>query len=201
MSPDNWKDGAWTALPPLDTGKDAEVYAFVETVDALFAAGYCKNTAGVPVPGYWRNGTWTSLAPLCATREAKAYSLAITGNAIYAAGYGKESTGKDIAGYWKNGSWVHLPELDPSPQAGSQAARILVSGDYVYAAGYSCDSTSSHIAVPGYWLNGSWRGLPAPDPAQDAYVDAMPGRARPCPASWCPAAGSMREATARTARM
>jgi len=38
----------------------------------------------------------------------------------------------------------------------------------VYAGGY-CDN-SSDVAVPGYWKNGTWNGLPPLDVMQDAAV-------------------------------
>jgi hypothetical protein len=125
-----------------------------DVVFTVYAAGYCKDTSGVQVPGYWKDGTWIQL-PALGSYPAQVVALVISGGDIYAGGWcwSGSSSSTQVSGIWKNGTWTQL---------GSQTITSLVlNGNDVYAGGYYRVQAGTYgkVPAPGYWKNGSWTDL------------------------------------------
>jgi len=158
-----WLDGNWIDLALPSGFSWGEVFSLVVSANDLYLAG---DLFGGSVPGYWLNGTWNGLPVPQGSDYAQAVSLAVSGADVYVGGY-NVSNGNILPGYWFDGTWI-APALPAAGSAGGAVLSMAVSGSDVYAAGFTLSQShapgySAYAGNPGYWLNGSWVGLPLPN--------------------------------------
>jgi hypothetical protein len=161
--PGYWKNGNWFGLPRLDNTKRANVLSI--------AVGYSTDTASLIRACYWKNGILYPTAP--ANSQTYFYGIAIAANGdVYTCGSGGTGSASDpyYAGYCVNGGSPTILTGIPGGK-GSEALAIAISGSNVYICGYSLDS--SGVAVPGYWINGTWTELPPYATGFDGMAEAI----------------------------
>lgn len=155
--PGYWKDGVWTALPPISVAKMAFVSgAYFDGTD-LYFAGTSTNSSDIMIAGYWKNGTWVGLPGVSATRSSRVAGMVVVGTDVYVAGNSSQGVNDELPGYWKNGTWFNLPRLDATKY--HEVEGILADGSDIYVFGVS--QGSAGLEIPGYWKNDVWLALPA----------------------------------------
>jgi len=137
-----WKNGNWTALPPIDPAKESCANSIAVSGTDVYAGGYNINTSDTTVAVYWKNGSRIDLE---STADSIIYSIKTLGTDVYACGHRQNQ-----AGYWKNGAWTSLPVIDPTKK--SESYSIKISGSDIFICGHS--KNNSDIKSAGYWKNG-----------------------------------------------
>ncbi len=139
----------------VDGGFEATCEVLV--VPHVYAAG--NATVGlVTVPGYWLDGTWIGLPTPSGTVYGEVKAIAAADGRLYAGGNYETADGSDYEpAYWVDGAFTELPRLWPGK--GGRVLALAVSGGRAYAGGYAVSAADARI--PGYWLDGTWHGLPS----------------------------------------
>ena len=160
-----WLNGTWVGLTLPSGFTPGQLSAMVESGEIIDIAGYLLNSStDLVTPGYWSNGTWVGLTLSSGSVGGVATGLALSESGTYVAGYTFPAGGSGVVpGYWLNGTWMGLP-LPQGSNAGT-VTTLVVAGDMVYAGGMAGTIDASGYwagTLPGYWLNGTWTGLPLP---------------------------------------
>lgn len=139
----------------VDGGFEATCEVLV--VPHVYAAG--NATVGlVTVPGYWLDGTWIELPTPSGTVYGEVKAIAAADGRLYAGGNYETADGSDYEpAYWVDGAFTELPRLWPGK--GGRVLALAVSDGRAYAGGYAVSAADTRI--PGYWLDGTWHGLPS----------------------------------------
>jgi len=147
-----WKNDTWIALPAIDSSWSSVVKTIVLSGTDVYTGGYCYNNMWRRVAGYWKNGVWNLLSPVDAQWDSEVTTIVVSDGDVYAGG----CNSGEGSGFWKNGVWTTLCNY----AINSNVLSLAVSGSDVYAAGWRTNLIGDYF--PGYWINGTWRGLESP---------------------------------------
>lgn len=87
--PGYWVNGVWIGLSNgVASGKDAIVKTLTLLNGTVYAAGYCKSSAGIKEAGYWMgtSGTWKAIVPLDGY-NSEINGIAASATEVYGVGY------------------------------------------------------------------------------------------------------------------
>ncbi len=149
----------------------------IQSVPAIYMAGYVQNSDGIELPCYWKNNNTPVILDLLfgGYQNGHARAIQAVDNTVYTVGYNILLDEVDEANnfyapcYWAGNTCVELPALEPTMPG--KAEDIQVVGDVVFTAGFTTNNNG--ITVPCYWINREREDLQVLDPTKDGGARAI----------------------------
>ena len=154
--PGYWVNGVWNALSNgVASGKDAIVKTLTLLNGTVYAAGYCKSSAGIKEAGYWMgtSGTWKAIVPLDGY-NSEINGIAASASEVYGVGYTYNGSIKCPV-LWHITQNTFTPYGDSTIINGLNyginevLTSIAIVGNTIYAGGYKgTDNSITQNAIP-----------------------------------------------------